>query len=219
MIVGTKEEMDGGVNAMKEVMVKFEERSNDQKEECLDFCMEESESIRVLGSWAGTKEDVNMRLQRAGGLWAEVKEQMKNTRLSMRWQASIVQACVESALLFDCQARVWWKKDVMRLQKWMDKCWRYVRSNRNGEPLRQMQVRGENMYDVRARLGAKSVQWKIEKRVLERVGHVMRMKDDSLSKVAVLGWYKKLEGVSKSPGKKRKTVLYWKRILSEAEID
>ena len=39
-IVGTKEEMDGGVNAMKEVIGKFEERSNDQKEECLDFCME-----------------------------------------------------------------------------------------------------------------------------------------------------------------------------------
>ena len=29
-IVGTKEEMDGGVNAMKEVMGRFEERSNDQ---------------------------------------------------------------------------------------------------------------------------------------------------------------------------------------------
>ena len=35
------------------------------------------------------------------------------------------------------------------------------------------------MCDVRARLGVKSVQWKIEKRVLERVGHVMRMKDKS----------------------------------------
>ncbi len=53
-IVGTKEEMDGGVNAMKEVMGRFEERSNDQKEECLDFCMEESESIKsawVMGGY------------------------------------------------------------------------------------------------------------------------------------------------------------------------
>ena len=30
-IVGMKEEIDVGVNAMKEVMKKFEERSNDQK--------------------------------------------------------------------------------------------------------------------------------------------------------------------------------------------
>ena len=53
--------MDGGVNAMKEMIGKFEERSNDQKEECLFllFCMEESDRIRVLGSWVGTKEDVN----------------------------------------------------------------------------------------------------------------------------------------------------------------
>ena len=72
-IVGTKEEMDGGVNAIK-VMGKFEERGNDQKEECLDFCMEESDSIRVLGSWVSTKEDVNMRLQKVRDLWVKVKE-------------------------------------------------------------------------------------------------------------------------------------------------
>ena len=58
--------------AMKKVMGRFEERSNDQKEECLEFCMEERDSIRVLGSWVGTKEDVNMRLRRAGGLWTKV---------------------------------------------------------------------------------------------------------------------------------------------------
>ena len=92
-----------------------------------------------MGSWVGTKEDVNMLLRRVGGMWAKVKEQLNNTRLSKRRQARIVQPCVESALLFDCQARVWWKKEVMRLQKWMDKCRRYVWSNRNGEPLRQMQ--------------------------------------------------------------------------------
>ena len=65
-----------------------------------------------------------------------------------------------------------------------------------------MQARCENMYDVRARMGVKSVQWKIKKRVLERVGRVMRMKDESLMKAAVLGWYKKLEGASKGPWKK-----------------
>ena len=29
--------------------------------------------------------------------------------------------CVESALLFDCQARMWWKKDLKRLKNWMEK--------------------------------------------------------------------------------------------------
>ena len=48
----------------------------------------------MLGSWVGMKEDVDRRLRRAGGLWAKVKEQLKKTRLSKRWQARIVQACV-----------------------------------------------------------------------------------------------------------------------------
>ena len=59
-------------------------------------------------------------------MWKKVKEQLKNMRLTKRWQARVVQECEESALLFDCQARVWWKKDVMMLKMWIDKYWRYV---------------------------------------------------------------------------------------------
>ena len=87
--------------------------------------------------------------------------------MSKRWQARIVEACVESSLLYDCQARVWYKRDMKRLQQFMDKCYRYVWSERNGEPLRQMEAQGVNMQDVRNVLGVKSVRWKIEKRVLE----------------------------------------------------
>jgi hypothetical protein len=89
--------------------------------------------------------------------------------MSKKCQARVVEACVESSLLYDCQARVWYVKDMNRLQKWMDKCYRYVWSDQNGQPLRQMQARGVNMWDVRKCLGVKSVRWKIEKRVLERV--------------------------------------------------
>ena len=119
-----------------------------------------------------------------------------------------MQACVESSLLYDCQARVWYKRDVNKLQRWMDKCYRYVWSDRNGELLRQMAERHENMTDVRQRLGIKSVEWKIERRVLERIGHVMRMENDRLTKAVVLGWWEGLEGKGKMAGRKRKTVLY-----------
>ena len=51
-----------------------------------------------------------------------------------------------------------------------------------------MQEEGYNMQDVRNELGVKSVRWKIEKRVLERIGHVMRMEDDRTTKAVVLGW-------------------------------
>ena len=82
-----------------------------------------------------------------------------------------------------------------------------------------------NMTDVRQRLGIKSVEWKIERRVLERIGHVMRMGNDRLTKTVVLGWWEgmvnpcdrwrnpspPLEGRGKMAGSKRKTVLYWRR--------
>ena len=83
----------------------------------------------------------------------------------------------------------------------MDRCYRYVWSNGNGQPFGQMSERRKYMTDVRARLGIRSVEWKIEKKVLERLGHVMRMENGILTKAMVLGFYGKLEG-------KRKTVLY-----------
>ena len=101
----------------------------------------------------------------------------------------------------------------------MDKCYRYVWSDRNGEPLRQMAERHVNMIDVRQRLRIKLVEWKIERRVLERIGRVMRMENDRLTKAVVLGWWEGLEGREKMAGRKRKTVLYWRRVLREAGID
>ena len=188
---------------------------NEDKEETLEFGTNEGEDVRVLGSWLGAKEDVNHRKRRAGALWGKVKEWLNGSSLNKRWQARIVEACVESSLLYDCQVRVWYKRDMKRLQQFMDKCYRYVWSDRNGEPLRQMEARGVNMQDVRNRLGVKSVRWKIEKRVLERIGHVARMGNERLTKAMVFGWYERLEGTRKVKGRKRKTVLYWKRLMKE----
>ena len=218
-IVGTKGELDEGVRVIKREMNKWEERNNDAKEEVLEFGTKEGEEIRVLGSWVGAEVDGRNRTRRAGGLWARVKGWLKGSRMSKKRQARVVEACVESSLLYDCQARVWYKRDIKRLQKWMDKCYRYVWSDRNGEPLRQMKERGVNMTDVRARLGIRTVEWKVEKRVLERIGHVIRMGNERLTKAMVLGWYERLEGRSKMVGRKRKTGLYWKKVLREAGMD
>ena len=144
---------------------------------------------------------------------------LKGSCMTRRWQARVVEACVESSLLYDCQTRVWYKRDIDRLQKWIDKCYRYVWSDRNGQPLRQMEARGMNMQDVRTCLKVKSVRWKIEKRVLERIGHVVRMENNRLTKVMVFGWYESLETKEKMHGKKRKTVFYWKRMLNECGVD
>ena len=64
------------------------------------------------------------------------------------------------------------------------------------------------MADVRKELGVRLVRWKIEKRILKRIGHVMRMGDERMTKVAVLGWLAELERWPKLKGGRRKTIFY-----------
>ena len=218
-IVGKKEELEQGVTETKRIMSMFEERNNDDKEEHLDFGTDESANIRMLGSWMGESNDTSQRLKRGGAAWMKVKHRLKGSKMSKRMQARIVEACVESTVLFDCQARTWQIGEIKKLQSMMDKRYRQIWSRGTGPPLMQMQQEGKNMFDVRKDLGVKSLRCKIEKRVLERIGHVMRMKDDRIVKVTVLGWMEDLEATEKLPGKKRKTILYWKKLLREAGID
>ena len=69
-----------------------------------------------------------------------------------------------------------------------------------------MQREGVNTQDVRNKFCARSIRWKIEKRLLDRMDLVMRMKGKGITKSATLGWFGKLKGWEKAPGKKRKTV-------------
>ena len=75
------------------------------------------------------------------------------------------------------------------------------------------------MVDVRRELGVKSLRWKIEKRCLERIGHVLRMDDSRMVKAVVLGWMDKLEEWPKCKGRARKTILYWRKLVREAGWD
>ena len=93
-VVGTEGEMDESVRRVKEVMGRWEERNNEDKEEVLEFGTEEGDEVRILGSWMGEREDVKNRIRRAGMLWGNVRGWLKGSRLSKRWQGRIVQACV-----------------------------------------------------------------------------------------------------------------------------
>ena len=78
---------------------------------------------------------------------------------------------------------------------------------------------GKNLADVRAELGVDSFQWKVERRCLERIGHVFRMDDGRMTKQVVLGWMSELEKWERKPGTTRKTVTYWRKMLREAGMD
>ena len=92
------------------------------------------------------------------------------------------------------------------MQKFVDKKYRYIWSEKSGEPLRQMQKQGVNMADIRKELKVSTIRKKIEKAHLMRIGHILRMLDDRLVKQAVLGWNQDLEDLHKSRKKRQTTV-------------
>ena len=55
--LGDKGELEIGVQVVKDVMGQFEERTNESKEEVVDFGMEAAGGVRMLGCWMGWKED------------------------------------------------------------------------------------------------------------------------------------------------------------------
>ena len=107
-VVGMSGELNEGVRYVKSVMNEWEERNNDAKEEVLEFGTDEGGDIRVLGSWVSASADVRNRIKRANGLWWRVKAWLRGSKLSKRWQGRVIEACVESSLLYDCQVRVWY---------------------------------------------------------------------------------------------------------------
>jgi hypothetical protein len=157
-------------------MARLEEKNNEDKEEVLEFGEEEGYSIRMLGCYMGYKEDISQRSRRSGMAWSRVKRRLKGTKMSKSRQARIVEACIESTLLFDCQTRTWQISELNKLQSVMDRKYRYIWSRQNKPPLIQMQEEHKNMQDVRNELNVKSVRWKVEKRVLERLGHDSELK-------------------------------------------
>ena len=143
---------------MKAVMETFEETNNESKEEKLEFGKEESGETRMLGVWCGPKEDLKHRKKKAGVLWAKVKARLKNTKITKKQKARVVEACVESGLLFDVTVRAWYASDIKNLQSSVDKCYRYIWSNKKHPALIEMRDKGKNMQDVRNELGVKSLQ-------------------------------------------------------------
>ena len=158
----------------------------------------------MLGSWLGPKEDTKNRKKRTGILWAKCRPQLTKSKLPKRKQAQVVEACVESGLLFDCAARPWYTKEIKTLQSWIDKRYRHIWSNKTGPPLIQMEKQSKNMQDIRNILNIKSIRWKTEKRTLERIRHVLRMSNQRITKIVVLGWFGSLEEVKKRQVKRGK---------------
>ena len=104
-------------------------------------------------------------------------------------------------MLFNVAVRPLLERKIKRLQRFRDKKYRYICSDRKGEPLRQMQEYGINFADIRNQLQVSSIRTKIEVAHLTRMGNILRIPDESLVKQALLGWLTTLENKVKSKKK------------------
>ena len=111
-VLGERDNIETEVGITKEKMGTYEERTNDDKEETLIFAEDESEDIRMLGCWMGPSADVRNRIGRANSAWWKLKDQLKHSTLSKRIEARIIEACLESSPLFDCNTRVWYISEI-----------------------------------------------------------------------------------------------------------
>ena len=101
-----------------------------------------------------------MRLQRAGKVWSTIRKRFLKCKLSKVAQAKVFEACVESTMLFNVAVRQFLAREIESFQRFYDKKYRYIRSDRKGESLRQMQDYGISMADIRSQLQVSSIRTK-----------------------------------------------------------
>ena len=85
--------------------------------------------------------------------------------------------------------------------------------------MKQMERYHMNTQDVRNELDVMTIRSKIEKCHILRIGHIARMSDERLVKQTTMGWIRKME-TGRKPRKRKMTMLmYWHKLLMEANIE
>ena len=219
-LYGERREMKEGKEIVKRSMKNFEEQCHEGKEEHLALGTSAGGEIRMLGTWIGRKQDMQQRTKRGRFALMTIKKRLKNTTITKKTQAMIVQVVVESTMLFNCETRAWQKKEIRELQRVADQGYRYIWMDKRGGPaLKQMEEKRVNMWGVRRELEVRSMQAKIEERALRRMGHVLRMDNNRPTKQITLGWYTPPVTPILERKARHGTIEYWRKLLREAGLD
>ena len=163
---GKKNEIFKGRYIVVEVMSRSEGKCHPDKEEHVYFGEKASE----------TAKDTHERLKMGRQAVWKVRKRLMRIRLSRKAPVAIVETVVELSPLFDCGIRPSGISEVTMLQRVVDEAYRYIWSRKNRGPTKQ-QRKKENisMFEVRKVLNAAHLRSRIEKRSLQRIGHMLRM--------------------------------------------
>mgnify|MGYP006897292398 CR=1 FL=1 len=78
----------------------------------------------MLGSYAGRIKNLKERLGKFKKDWFIVQKRLRNSLLSKKTQARVVEIYVESCALFDAEIRSWHKSEMKAIQSRIDRCYR-----------------------------------------------------------------------------------------------
>ena len=105
----------------------------------------EANNIRMLDVYLGRKKDISQRLRRGALIFARIRKPFTKSLLSKRTQALVLNTCVESIMLFNCNTRPFYKSEVKQLQKAMDRRYKLIWGSGNKEPLKEMEEKHVNI--------------------------------------------------------------------------
>ena len=155
-IYGERAEMKEGKKIFKRCLKNFEEQCHEGKEEHLALGISEGGEFLILGTGIGRKQDAQKRKKRGRYVLMTIKKRLKNTKLTEKTQATVVQLVMESIMLLHCETSAWQKKEVRELQRVVDQEYRYICMDKRGGPaLQQTEEKRMNMWGVRRDLGVK----------------------------------------------------------------
>ena len=214
-LCGTRAEIQQGRDCVVEILERFEEKCHPDKEEVMRIGHPFGGKIRILGSYSCSKEDTKRKREKMQRAAIIIRRRICKSALSKRTQARVLEACVESIGLFDAAITPWPKSEIRQIQQVVDRLYHHIWSDKKGPPLLEMKEKETNMFGVRKSLQVDSLQLKIEKRTLERIGHVLRMDRDRMTKITTLGWPK---ATPEKPAE-RTTITYWRTTLRNAGLD
>ena len=187
MVCGLREEIQEGKEKIKEVMGWFEEKCQPANEEHLDFGRKEAEGIRMLGTYIGRKKDVDMRINRRMNACFLVRKRIKGAKLTKRTSKDRGSMCRVNGA-FRRTDSTEFQNEINRIQRNVDRIYRYIWSDKKEPPLKEMAKNNVNIFEVRSQLAVDRIETKITRRALQRVGHVLRMDKKRPAKKVIIGW-------------------------------
>ena len=138
--------------------------------------------VRMLGAWIDTdgsiRMDTSIRIRAAAKVWSKLRKPLTNSGLPLKEQGHVFLSAALGSLLYASEVRVWLREDLTRIQKFANRCIRYIVYAKRRVGFRQMRrkhCRMTNLYDW---TGVEMLEVYITRRTLRYLSSLAKYDDD-----------------------------------------